>query len=64
MSLTEDEHHKQTEKSLIKLQPTQPLSKDGALENFVGLTVKNLARFEGVRIMEDVDKSPKRVRQQ
>ena len=38
MSLTEDEHHKQTEQSLIKLQPTQPLSKDGALENFVGLT--------------------------
>src|SRR6266481_4131332 len=63
-ALTEDELLEQTDQSLIKLQPTQPLSKDGALENFVGLTIKNLARFEGVRIMEDVDKSPKRARQQ
>jgi hypothetical protein len=55
MSLTEDEHHND-EQSLIKFQPTQPLSEDGVSENFVSLTVKNLARFEGVRIMEDVDK--------
>jgi len=47
MSLTEDEHHKQTEQSLIKLQPTQPLSKDGALENFVGLTVRILLDLKG-----------------
>jgi hypothetical protein len=56
MSLTKDEHHND--------EQSQPLSEDGASQNFVGLTVKNLARFEGVRIMEDVDKSPNRVRQQ
>jgi hypothetical protein len=45
--------------------PTNPAAtEDGALENLVGLTVKNLARFEGVRIMEDVDKSPNQARQQ
>jgi Reverse transcriptase (RNA-dependent DNA polymerase) len=66
MILTEDEHSEGQETVLTEieppehyapLQPTPPPSENSAMEDFVGLTVKNPARFEGVSdTRENVDK--------
>ena len=59
VALTEDE----CPEHYAPLQPTPPPSENSALEDFVGLTVKNPARFEGVSdATKNVDKleSPNR----
>jgi hypothetical protein len=62
MSPTEDRHLKgeldEPPEHCAPLQPTPPPEENSALEDVIGLTVKNPARFEGVEDVDQFDEPP------